>query len=99
MDQLLKKTGGDINEIEKELGIPSGSWNLEVNRANNKVSIIRIDIQSNQIKNLRMPTGNEFGANNLWIPGGITKNGKSEAIIDPINWNDLNGQIKVIVTK
>lgn len=46
-------------------------------------------MQIQQIKNLRMPTGNEAGANNLWVPGGITKNGKSEAVIDPIEWNNI----------
>lgn len=28
-----------------------------------------------------MPTGNEFGTNNLWIPGGKLPEGNSEAII------------------
>jgi len=28
-----------------------------------------------------MPIGNEFGTNNLWIPGGNLPEGNSEAII------------------
>ncbi len=31
-----------------------------------------------------MPDGNEIGANNLWLPGGILPNGKLEAVLDPI---------------
>lgn len=32
---------------------------------------------------LRMPSGNESGVNELWLPGGKLPNGKLEAVIDP----------------
>jgi hypothetical protein len=76
MNQLLLKTGGNISEIEKELGIPAGSWN-------NK-ELVRIDVPNPSELNLRMPTGNEMGTNNLWIPGGKLPTGYSEAVINNI---------------
>jgi len=33
---------------------------------------------------LRMPSGNEFGANEKWIPGGKTSGGILEATVDQI---------------
>lgn len=42
---------------------------------------VRIDIP-NPV-NLRMPSGNELGANTDWIPGGFTGGGIPEATIDP----------------
>ena len=33
-------------------------------------------------KGLRMPSGNEIGANENWIPCGYTANGIMEAIVD-----------------
>jgi hypothetical protein len=34
--------------------------------------------------NLRMPSGNEAGANNLWLPGGKLPTGQSEAVVNQI---------------
>jgi len=31
---------------------------------------------------LKMPSGNEGGANNLWLPGGKTSGGRSEAVLN-----------------
>lgn len=44
--------------------------------------LVRIDIDNLDGLNLRMPSGNEAGANNHWIPGGKTDGGISEAISD-----------------
>ncbi len=46
--------------------------------------IVRIDVPSPRPLNLRMPSGNELGANPLWIPGGKLLNGELEAVIDQI---------------
>jgi hypothetical protein len=76
MDNLLSKTGGDIGKIEKELGIPEGLWQGQ--------ELSRIDIADLSDLNKRMPTGNEVGANELWIPGGKTPAGYSEVVVDQI---------------
>ena len=35
-----------------------------------------------------MPTGNESGANDLWLPGGKLPKGYSEAVMDAVNKGD-----------
>jgi hypothetical protein len=76
MDNLLTKTGGDISKIEKELGIPEGLWEGQ--------ELSRIDISDLSNLNKRMPSGNEIGANELWMPGGKTPAGYSEVVVDQI---------------
>ncbi len=41
---------------------------------------VRIDVPNST--GLRMPSGNEAGANAQWIPGGYTSGGVMEAVID-----------------
>ncbi len=41
---------------------------------------IRIDVPNPT--GLRMPSGNEWGTNAQWIPGGYTSGGVIEAVID-----------------
>ena len=76
MDDLLLKAGGNLSVIEKELGIPFGLWK-------NK-ELVRINISKPRELNLRIPSGNESGANNLWLPGGKLPKGYNEAVINQI---------------
>jgi len=76
MDDLIIRAKGDIEYIETELGIPAGSWKGQ--------NLKRIDIDDPNILNLRMATGNEFGANEEWLPGGYLPTGYSEAVVDRI---------------
>lgn len=73
-DNLLAATGGDLRKLEDALGLPENF--LDSNR------LVRVDIPDPQDLNLRVPSGNEAGANELWIPGGKLPNGNSEAVID-----------------
>lgn len=41
----------------------------------------RQDIDDVSKCNLRIPNGNESGANSFWIPGGYTSGGVPEAIV------------------
>ena len=100
MDKMLARTGDNIAKIEKELGIPAGNWMRNTIEDSKPQSVIRIDINANQISNLRIPNGNEIGANSMWIPGGYTINGVSEAVIDAIKWSEIqSNQIKIIIKK
>ncbi|WP_353719197.1 hypothetical protein [Dyadobacter sp. 676] len=76
MDAMLTKTNKDISKIEKELGIPADSWKGK--------EMVRISIPDPRALNVRMPSGNEMGANNLWLPGGQLPTGYSEAVVDRI---------------
>ena len=70
-DDLIVQAGGDVAKLEQSLGLPKGSL------GNNPV---RVDIPDPT--GLRMPSGNEMGANNQWIPGGYTSGGIPEAVIN-----------------
>jgi RHS repeat-associated protein len=76
VDDLLRRTKGNLVLIEKELGIPAGAWQGK--------EFVRIDIPNPGSMNVRMPWGNESGANSLWLPGGRLPTGKLEAVIDPV---------------
>lgn len=88
MDKLLQRTGKNISQIENELGIPEGSWTLKLHQGD---KLVRVDIKINTHSKLRMPSGNEIGDDELlWIPGGRTLGGLSEAIIEPIKVKNTN---------
>ena len=76
MDSVLIKSHGDLSRIEHELGIPAGAWKHRI--------LVRIDIPKPKKLRLRMPSGNEIGANALWLPGGLLPTGYKEAVIDRI---------------
>jgi hypothetical protein len=76
MDAMIARTGGDTAKIETELGIPPGSWQGK--------NLVRIDITDAKALNLRMPSGNEAGANDLWLPGGRLPTGQAEAVVNQI---------------
>jgi hypothetical protein len=73
---LLDSTGGNPRALEKALGLPE--YFLDTNK------LVRIDIANPRELNLRIPSGNEAGANELWIPGGRLPNGNLEAVIDVV---------------
>ncbi|AOM39821.1 hypothetical protein A9255_04060 [Xenorhabdus hominickii] len=39
-------------------------------------------IKKEDFRNLKVPSGNEFGANQHWVPEGKTSGGVSEAVMD-----------------
>lgn len=73
-DRLIKSTNGNPRAMEGALGLPEGF--LEGNQ------LVRVDIPKPRELNLRIPSGNEAGANDLWIPGGKLPDGNLEAVID-----------------
>ena len=74
LDRLLKETGGDLREIERKLGLGEGYL------VGDDTMIVLIE--KSDLSNLRMPSGNEGGANEFWIPGGKTSGGVSEGVTD-----------------
>ena len=70
-DDLIARARGDISKLERLLGLDPGELGTNP---------VRIDIVNPS--GLRMPSGNEKGANSKWIPGGYTSGGIPEIIID-----------------
>ncbi|CAD8147568.1 unnamed protein product [Paramecium pentaurelia] len=80
MDQLLNTANGNLSIVEKNLGLNPGSWQFR--------RLSRIDVPFPEKFNVRMPTGNEVGANQYWRPGGVLPNGLLEAVIDMVPKSD-----------
>ena len=76
-DKIASEAAGDIKYYEKALGFDEGHFS-------DGGGLIRIDIENLDELNLRVPSGNEAGANSHWIPGGKTDGGVPEAITDLI---------------
>ncbi len=70
IDEILKLP---ISEQVKKLGIP-----VEQLKGGN---VVRIDFKLSAKYKVEMPSGNEFGVNNKWLPGGKLPDGNFEAII------------------
>lgn len=70
IDRILKLP---LSERSKKLGIPESQ--LEGGE------VIRIDFKLTSKYKVEMPTGNEFGTNPQWIPGGKLPEGDLEGII------------------
>jgi len=79
-NNLLSLANGNATILEKALGLDEGFLS--------KNKLLRVDIKEPKELNLRIPSGNEAGANNKWIPGGRLPNGNSEAIIDAKGLSD-----------
>jgi len=73
-DALLARTQGEPRALERELGLPEGFLDSH--------KLVRIDIPHPDEANVRMPSGNEAGANDQWIPGGKLPDGTTEAVLD-----------------
>ena len=65
---------GGASGIERTLGLPEGYLQ--------DFDAVRVDIPSAENQNLRIPSGNEAGANDYWAPGGLLPGGMLEAVID-----------------
>jgi hypothetical protein len=74
-DRLLARTAGDPRALEDALGLPAG-------QLDGTDALMRVDFADPAELDLRIPSGNEAGANAQWIPGGKLPEGGSEAVID-----------------
>lgn len=70
IDEILKLP---ISEQSKKLSIP-----IEQLQGG---QVLRIDFKLSNKYKVEMPSGNEFGTNELWLPGGELPDGNLEAII------------------
>lgn len=93
MDRLLKQANGDVRVIEKTLGIPKNLWRKKLSKGDR---LLRINFTPTKDSNLRIPDGNEIGADGLlWKPGGKTINGLDEAVVNPLKENYKRTELNV----
>ena len=73
-DRVVKDSNGDLRAVEIKLGLPKGYLG--------DGDTMAVYIKPEDIKNIRIPSGNEGGANNQWVAGGYTNGGVPEAVVD-----------------
>lgn len=82
-NQIEIIANGDISVYEKSLGFELGHFA-------DGGGLVRIDIDSLDGLELRLPSGNEAGANRYWVPGGYTDGGVPEAVTNLIPIDEDN---------
>jgi hypothetical protein len=73
-DKIVSEAGGNLRVIEQRLGLDSGYLS-------NK-DVIAVHIKRQDMPDIKVPSGNESGANSQWRPGGYTSGGVPEAVVD-----------------
>jgi hypothetical protein len=71
---IMERTKGDLPQVERILGLDAGT----LGNADTMV----VHIAPGDLDGLRMPDGNEAGANSHWLPGGVTSGGVPEATVN-----------------
>jgi hypothetical protein len=71
--KVVADSGGDVRKLEQLLGLEKGSLG-------DNPMIVDVTRPTG----LRIPSGNEPGANPLWQAGGVTSGGVREAVVDQI---------------
>ncbi|MEQ8916549.1 MAG: hypothetical protein RID11_07535 [Roseovarius sp.] len=73
-EAMVKDAGGDLSIVEDGLGFDPG--HLTSGRFE------PVLIEAEDFNSIRIPSGNEGGANDRWLPGGFTSGGQAEAVMD-----------------
>lgn len=60
--------------IEQRLGLDAGTLS--------NGDSLALYIPKQNLTGIKIPSGNESGANHQWIPGGFTSGGITEAVVD-----------------
>lgn len=87
IDKALAEANGDRVKLASSLGLPDNYFVGKV--------MVRVDIPDPKNAGLRVPSGNEAGANRDWLTGGKLPFGADEAVVDlnksheGITWNKV----------
>ncbi|RMC37830.1 hypothetical protein C9E81_03605 [Paracoccus alkanivorans] len=73
-EQMLSDAGGNLGVMEEKLGFDPGHL------TGGKYQPVLIEAED--FNGIRIPSGNEGGANDFWLPGGYTSGGMPEAVMD-----------------
>lgn len=71
---ILKEAGGNLKIVEQRLGLDPGT----LKDGDTLIAYVKRE----DATGLRIPTGNEGGANDRWVPGGYTSGNVIEAVVD-----------------
>ena len=73
-DLIKNKAGGDLRLIERYLGLERDSLQDD--------DLLIAFIPPQNMPTIKIPSGNEVGANQYWLPGGVTSGGIREVVLD-----------------
>jgi hypothetical protein len=73
LSKILNEAKGDMRLVETRLGLDRGTL------SSGDTMIVLIERKN--VPDLKVPNGNERGANDKWLPGGVTSGGVSEATL------------------
>lgn len=79
LQTILDETGGDAQQLALRLGMDADFY---LDSDGNPLPVEIRNFTPDELSGLRMPSGNEGGANPKWIPGGYLPTGIPEAVID-----------------
>ncbi|EXU77415.1 PAAR domain-containing protein [Erwinia mallotivora] len=79
---IINESKGDPIAIANKLGIPEGQLQND--------SLVLVEFKPTELYNPKIPSGNEWGANTQWLPGGKLPKGDLEAVVHTENM--INGQ-------
>ena len=85
-DDIAKAANGNLAVYEQALGFEPGYFR-------GHGGLVRIDVLDVADLHIRIPSGNEAGANAWWLPGGYTSGGVPEAV------SDLIPKSRILVTR
>ena len=71
VDKVIKDSDGDIKKIAGALGLRESTLDPD--------DLLLVEIPPS--KDIKIPSGNEIGANENWLPGGLTSGGIPEAVM------------------
>ena len=77
INQALIESNGSLSKLEKIMGFDSGTYT-------ENGGVVRIDIKNPVDYEIRLPSGNEYGANSHFVSGGKTDGGALEAVINNV---------------
>ena len=76
-DDIARTAKGNLAVYEQALGFAPGYFQ-------GHGGLVRLDVTEVADLHVRIPSGNEAGANSYWLPGGYTSGGVPEAVTDLI---------------
>jgi hypothetical protein len=74
---ILEACNYNLSAVCRKLDVPEAAWN------NQRVYLVQVPKE--ELRNIRISSGNECGVDARWLPGGIHANGFRQAVIDPVS--------------
>lgn len=82
LQRILEESGADAHHVANQLGMEPSWFHIDNDLGKPLRDFEVRHFAPDELDGLRLPTGNEAGANDHWIPGGFLPTGIPEAVFD-----------------